>query len=709
MADSGEGAAAPALRPQDFGIGALFWRVPEGVIVGDADTGRIVLWNPAAEALFGYPAAEAIGLPLAVLVPDRLKAQHQAGLARYRAGAAGSIVGAGHAVELPALRKGGEEICIELSLSRLEGAAVDGRFILGLIRDVTARKRLEEDLEKEREFLKAVLHNVQEGIVACNAEGIPTVFNRATREFHGLPEQPIPAEQWAEHYDLYLPDGRTPMEKEDIPLVRALAGETVRDIEMVIAPKHGPARAVLASGEAIFDSHGQKLGAVVVMHDITERRRAEAEHAEFIREQATRALAEAARRRFAFLAQASTLLAASLDYETTLANVARLTVPYLASWCCVDMVEDDGSICRLEVATDPEHDAARELSRHPPRRDTAHPVAIVLETGQSEFWPEITDAMLVAAAPNPEHLAVLRSLKPRSSMAVPLRARGRVLGVMTFATAEPGRRYEPADLALAEDLARRAALAVDNARLYREAREAIRARDEFLTVAAHELKTPLTSLRGFSQLTLRQLDRDDPPDPRRVRHALQRVDEQSGRLSRLVSQLLDVSTTEDGGLTLERSPTDLVDLVRGVVAAAQARTGRHALTVHAPSEVLAHVDPLRLSQVVTNLVDNAIKFSPNGGPIDIEISTRPGSTARVAVTDRGIGIKPKDRERVLERFPRTRVGDYAAGMGLGLWISRRIVDLHGGRIAVETPAGGGTRLVVSLPTGLSSRPSGGDG
>jgi signal transduction histidine kinase len=281
--------------------------------------------------------------------------------------------------------------------------------------------------------------------------------------------------------------------------------------------------------------------------------------------------------------------------------------------------------------------------------------------------------------------------------------------VMTFATAEPGRRYEPADLALAEDLARRAALAVDNARLYREAREAIRAREEFLTVAAHELKTPLTSLRGFSQLTIRQLDRDDRPDPRRVRHALQRVEEQSGRLSRLVSQLLDVSTMEDGGLVLERSPTDLVGLVRGVVAAAQARTGRHTLTVHAPSEVLARVDPLRLSQVVTNLVDNAIKFSPNGGPIDVEISTSPRSTARVAVTDRGIGIKAKDRERVFERFPPTRVGDHAAGMGLGLWISRRIVDLHGGRIAVETPAGGGTRLVVSLPTGLPPRPSGGRG
>ncbi|MBA2449971.1 MAG: PAS domain S-box protein [Chloroflexi bacterium] len=706
MRDSGESGTTPTVRPRDLGFGRLFWRIPEAVVVGDANSGRIVLWNPAAEALFGYSAAEAVGMLLEVLVPDRLKDQHRAGLARFRAGGHGAVIDAGGATELPALHKTGEEIHIELSLSPVESTTTDGRFVLALIRDITARKRLEDDLDREREFLKAVLQNLEDGIVACNADGVLTLFNRATREFHGLPESPLPSEQWAEHYDLYLPDGQTRMQKEDIPLFRALEGETVRDVEMVIAPKHGDVRTLSANGQAIFDSKGQKLGAVVVMHDVTQRKRAEAARAEMIREQATRALAEAAQRRFAFLAEASTLLAASLDYEVTLASVARLTVPYLANWCVVDMVEDDGSICRLEVATDARHELARELQRFPPDLDASHPVPRALQAGQSQLWTEISDPMLVEATRDPEHLRVLRALDPKSSMAVPLHARGRILGVLTFTTTEPQRRYGPADLALAEDLARRAALAVDNARLYREARDAVRVRDEFLQVAAHELKTPVTSLRGFAQLTMRQLDRDEDLDRERVRHALQRVDQQSTRLSRLVSQLLDVTWLEDGRLALERSPTDVAGLVRGVIAAAQARTSRHTIVVHAPTEVSALVDPLRLEQVVTNLLDNAIKFSPNGGPIDVEVTTDteglPIETVRLTVTDAGIGIKPEQRERIFERFSRPRADDRTAGMGLGLYLSRQVVDLHGGQIRAESPAGGGARLVVDLPIGLTS-------
>jgi PAS domain S-box-containing protein len=162
--------------------------------------------------------------------------------------------------------------------------------------EIAERQQAEAALQKEQNTLKILLDNVQAGIVACNAEGILTLFNRTAREFHGLPEQPLPPDQWAECYDLYMPDGKTPMPKQEIPLFRALQGEAVCNVEMVIAPRRGTARILLASGQAIVDAQGQKQGAVVVMHDITERKQAEAEHAQLIREQAARLEAEAANR-----------------------------------------------------------------------------------------------------------------------------------------------------------------------------------------------------------------------------------------------------------------------------------------------------------------------------------------------------------------------------------------------------------------------------
>jgi PAS domain S-box-containing protein len=158
--------------------------------------------------------------------------------------------------------------------------------------EIAERERAQAALHREREFLEALLENMEDGIVACDAEGVLTLFNRATREFHGLPDEPLPAERWAEHYDLFLADGETRMAREDIPLFRALQGERVRNAEMVIAPKHGPRRRLLASGRALFGASGEKLGAVVVMHDITTERQAEEERVHLIEEREARKSAE---------------------------------------------------------------------------------------------------------------------------------------------------------------------------------------------------------------------------------------------------------------------------------------------------------------------------------------------------------------------------------------------------------------------------------
>lgn len=251
---------------------------------------------------------------------------------------------------------------------------------------------------------------------------------------------------------------------------------------------------------------------------------------------------------------------------------------------------------------------------------------------------------------------------------------------------------------------RTAELSRANELLRREVAERKRAeevRDEFLSVAAHELKTPLTSLRGFAEVLLAQLDRQETPDPERLTQALQAIDRQSEKLGSLVSQLLDISRLQAGRLVLERGRTDVVAVVESVAANARARTSRHPIEVRAPTKLLAMVDPLRLEQVVTNLIDNAIKYSPDGGPVAIEIDNSAGSL-RLTVADHGLGVPPEHRDRIFDRFYQAHPEQRLGGMGLGLHISRQIVELHEGRIEAEFPAAGGMRVIVTLPLEASA-------
>lgn len=229
-----------------------------------------------------------------------------------------------------------------------------------------------------------------------------------------------------------------------------------------------------------------------------------------------------------------------------------------------------------------------------------------------------------------------------------------------------------------------------------ERKRAEEARDEFLSVAAHELKTPLTSLKGFVQVLLRQVEKGGPADPTRLSQALKTIDEQSEKLSRLVAQLLDVSRIDAGQLVVETRPTNVVTLVEDAVAAARTRTSCHVVSLRAPTSLVAPVDPLRFEQVLTNLLENAIKYSPSGGPVEVAVR-RDGGVASITITDHGVGVPLEHRPRIFDRFFQVPAGASIGGMGLGLYISRQIVELHGGRLTAEFPPQGGTRLLVTLP------------
>jgi PAS domain S-box-containing protein len=229
------------------------------------------------------------------------------------------------------------------------------------------------------------------------------------------------------------------------------------------------------------------------------------------------------------------------------------------------------------------------------------------------------------------------------------------------------------------------------------ARDAIQARDEFLSVAAHELKTPVASLYAYAQVLLRELATGTRLDEARLRRALTTIEQQAAKLGRLVGLLLEVSRIESGHLDLRTQPVDLVPLVRGSVEATRARTCGHTLHSTTPAAAWIVADALRIEQVLANLLDNAIKYSPDGGDVFVELEPTRAGCVQFSVRDHGLGIPAEKRGHLFDRFYRAHAADYVSGLGLGLAISRQIVEQHGGQIMAEFPPDGGTRIVVRLP------------
>jgi signal transduction histidine kinase len=427
----------------------------------------------------------------------------------------------------------------------------------------------------------------------------------------------------------------------------------------------------------------------------------EAERAQLLaREQAARAQAEAAEQRIAFLAEASTLLAGSLDYRATLTSIARLAVPHLADWCAVDVVDEAGAPYLVEVAhADPAKiELARAVhERLAPRPDAPTALARVLATGEPVLVPHISPELQTAHIADPEQLRLVRELGPRSLMVVPLRARDSTLGAVTLASAGSGRVYGPDDLALAVGLARRCALAIDSARLYEQAQEAVRARDEFLSIASHELRTPLAGIKGFAQVLQAAQGRGQLA-PEQLARGLQRIDEASNRLNDLIQDLLDVSRIRTGQLLLRPHPLDLAALVYDVTTRfGEQLDAQHRLVVDLvvnPCPVVA--DAHRIEQILTNLLDNAAKYSPQGGELRLSLTTSDGGVL-LRVQDAGIGLPPESMDAVFEPFGRApnAARRHIPGMGLGLYICREIAQRHGGRIWAES-AGEDQGTIFSL-------------
>jgi PAS domain S-box-containing protein len=430
------------------------------------------------------------------------------------------------------------------------------------------------------------------------------------------------------------------------------------------------------------------------MIDVTARKQLEEEHDRLlVSERTARAEAEAAARRARLVAEASQILASSLDYEVTLKAVTQLAVPAFADWCLVHLAGDEAGP-RLHVAhAEPGAAAvAQALERLGigPNLVALRPMIGQLEGGGPLLVPEISPAWL-------ETVRLVHELRPRSVMIVPLIARGRPIGTLAFVLTKRDRRYDAADLALAEDLARRAGAAVDNARLYREAERANRTKDEFLATLSHELRTPLTAMLGWV-VSLRS----GRLDPEQTARALESIERNTRHQAQLIKDLLDVSGIAAGKLELDRCAVDLRLVVDAAVEST--RPGADAKDVvvtflRGDDEVAVLGDAVRLEQVVLNLLANAVKFTPAGGRVDVTLE-REGASARIAVADTGLGIEPDVLPHVFEAFRQADGSSRRAhgGLGLGLAIVRHLVELHGGSVLAQSEGlRAGSRFTVTLP------------
>jgi signal transduction histidine kinase len=432
--------------------------------------------------------------------------------------------------------------------------------------------------------------------------------------------------------------------------------------------------------------------------------------------------AEASRDRFAFLAEVSRRLSASLDYETTLAAVAGMSLPYLGAWCIVDVCTSEGGIRRLAVLhpNPAKQELARTLhERYPPHPDDVLGAPRVIRTGRPEVVVDIADAALSATAHDAEHLRLLRELGIGAYVIAPMMARGRVVGAMTFVTADSGRRFGDLDVILAEDLACRAALAAENARLHSEALQArqeaeraqaaaetarktaeaaSRSKSEFLAVMSHELRTPLNAITGYAELI--EMGIRGPVTPEQ-RADLARIQRSHRHLVGLINGVLNHSRLEAGAVhyLVQDVALDEVLATCEALAAPQVSAKGLALAfVGCDPALKVRADPEKLQQIMLNLMSNAVKFTEPGG--HITLGCTPGiDTVAVRVTDTGHGIPAEQIERIFEPFVQldARLARTHDGVGLGLSISRELARGMGGDLTVESTPGTGSTFTLLVP------------
>jgi PAS domain S-box-containing protein len=668
----------PASVVETAALLAAIIRSTDDAIISTDTAGILRSWNRAAENLYGYSASEALGQPNRLIIPaDRLAEENDV----IRRVLDGQNI---PAFETVRVRKDGTRVDVSVTASPIRHP--DGRIIgiSKISRDITERKRgdqvTREALEAFRR-LAIIVEGSDDAIVTKDLQGIIRSWNPAAERMFGYAAD----EAIGQSLRMIIPSDR--QDEEAGVLDRISRGETVDHYETIRRRKDGTDVHISLTVSPIRDENGVIIGASKIARDISERKRAEEER-------------EREHRRAVFLGQMAETLSESLDYDETLKRVATLAVPAIADWCAVDVLQDDGDLARLAVAhSDPlKIELGKEVRRRYEDPTAPYSVQQVVRTATPAMIPDVTDEMIVTTARgDQERIGLVRSLGLRSYMCVPLVTSGGAVGALTLATAESGRRYTEDDLRFAQNIASRAALAVENARSYEQLRRANRLKDEFLATLSHELRTPLTAILGYARIAIGGIVTGE-----KLSRALQSIERNATALTQMVEDMLDVSRIVAGKMRLNVQPVEvpfiLHEAIETIKPAADAKRIKLQSVID-PQVGPISGDPDRLRQIVWNLLSNAVKFTPKEGHVQIRLE-RINSSIEITISDTGIGIEADFLPHIFERFRQADGGSTRQhlGLGLGLAIVRNLVDLHGGTVHASSGGPGtGSTFRVRLP------------
>jgi PAS domain S-box-containing protein len=547
--------------------------------------------------------------------------------------------------------------------------------------------------EETRQWFSTTLRSIGDAVIATDEHGVVRFINPVAERLTGWSETEALGQPLEAVFHIISERTRAVVES---PVAKVLREGKVVGLanHTVLMPKVGLEIPIDDSGAPIRNEAGSIVGVVLVFRDVSQEKRHENQNE--------------------FLARAGEALVSSLDHQITLGNVARFAVPRLADWCAVDLLSPStGRIERVAVAhADPAKvSLALQLGqRYPPAQDAPSGVPHVVRSGKSELYTELSPELLDASARDPEHLSIIRELKLRSAMIVPLHSRGRSFGALTFVYADSERRYTAEDLAFAEDLARRAAMAIENSLALKEAADARdrerwlreeaertnRLKDDFLATASHELRTPLNAILGWI-LTLRRGSHSAETD-----RALAIVERNARAQAKLIEDVLDVSRIVSGKLSLHLGPTSVAAAARAAIETITPAADAKGITLvtdigQEPSTITADAD--RLQQVIWNLLSNSLKFTGKDGTILLRVF-RDASDVCVLVKDNGEGIRPELLTAIFEPFQQADSSTTRrhGGLGLGLSIVKQLVVAHGGSVQAESAGPGrGSSFTVRVP------------
>jgi PAS domain S-box-containing protein len=551
--------------------------------------------------------------------------------------------------------------------------------------DITARKRIEDELQAANAFLDAIIENIPLVLFLKDAESLRYLrLNRAGEDLLGWPKETFIGKTDYELWPQIQAEFFVAKDRETLK-------DTIIDIaEEPVQTHHRGVRLLHTKKVPILDTAGQPIYLLGISEDITERRRVEKEQQ--------------------FLAEVSVALSASLDYEQTLATLARLVVQDMADWCAIDVMDERGQLTRLKVACGDPTQAAlcAVIEQLPADRDLPHLMRSVVESERPIVVQQVTSQYVESLAQAPGHLQALLATGVTSFVAVPLLMREQSLGALFLGSSSLARVYGQADLRLAEALAYRAAMAIENARLYRSSVYATHLRDQVLGVVAHDLRNPL----GAILVEAGMLKGRGPERERRSKNPGETIERAALRMNRLIQDLLDVAVMESGQLAIQPTRLCARDLITTAVDMQRPLASSSSLALR--YDVDGGVpdiwgDQDRLLQVFENLIGNAIKFTKAGGCITVGAAPRDHQVI-FRVEDTGSGIAAENLPRVFDRFwQATRAN--RQGAGLGLPITKGIVEAHGGRIWVESTPHRGTTFFFAIPeaTPEQGRPSGPSG